>query len=66
MDELDIVKAKRDLSKYVLKDCIGTIVTVYDKPKLAYEVEFVDSDGETIDILTVEKVDLLLKQKIAK
>lgn len=64
MDELDIVIAKKALSKLVFCGCIGTIVMVYDKPRLAYEVEFFDEDGETLELLTVEKDDIKLKQKV--
>lgn len=64
MDELDIVTAKRDLSKLVLRGCVGTIVMVYDKPRLAYEVEFFDKEGQTIELITVEKEDVQLKQKM--
>lgn len=63
MDEFDVVKAKRDLSRTVLKGCIGTIVMVYNKPRLGYEVEFVNKKGETIEILTVEKEDVILYKK---
>ena len=61
MNEFDVVKAKKDLSKLVLKGCIGTIVMVYDKPRLAYEVEFIDNKGDTVEILTVEKEDVELR-----
>lgn len=64
MDELDIVTAKKTLSKLVLRGCVGTIVMVYDKPRLAYEVEFFAEEGETLELLTVEKDDIKLKQKV--
>lgn len=64
MDELDVVLAKKDLSNLVRNGCIGTIVMVYEKPRLAYEVEFFDNKGETLEILTVEKDDVKLKQKV--
>lgn len=63
MDELDIVVAKKTLSKLVFCGCVGAIVMVYDKPRLAYEVEFFDEEGETLELLTVEKDDIELKQK---
>lgn len=37
---------------------------VYDKPRLSYKVEFFDEDGETLELLTVEKDDIKLKQKV--
>ncbi len=60
MNELDIVKAKRNLSKSVLKGCIGTIVMVLTAPHLAYLVEFTNENEETIDIIPVEPEDLVL------
>jgi hypothetical protein len=54
----DVVKAKIDLSKSVLKGCIGTIVLIYQKPSLAYEVEFVNNRGETLELLTVQPTDI--------
>ena len=60
MNELDIVKAKRNLSKSVSKGCMGTIVMVYDNPRLAYEVEFINDEGDTVDLITVEPEDLVL------
>lgn len=59
MKEYDVVKAKRDLSTKVHKNCVGTIVMVYDNPRLAYEVEFFDENNETIDVITVEPEDLV-------
>jgi hypothetical protein len=59
--ELDVVKAKRKLSNNVLPGCIGTIVMVYHKPSLAYEVEFFNNQGDTIDLLTVLPDDIIMK-----
>lgn len=64
MNELDIVLAVKNLSKSVHCGSIGTIVMVYDNPRVAYEVEFFDEEGETLELLTVEKDDIKLKQKI--
>lgn len=58
--ELDIVKSVRDLSETIPKGTKGAIVAVYGSDKPAFEVEFVDEEGETIDILTVMKEDLEL------
>jgi len=59
LNEYDVVKAKRNLSNNVSKGCIGTIVMIYENPRLAYEVEFFDSNNESIDILTVETEDII-------
>lgn len=59
MKELDVVSACKDLSEKVKKGCIGTIVYVYENPNLAYEVEFFDDEYNTIELITVEKDDIL-------
>ena len=59
MKELDVMTACKDLSKKVKKGCIGTIVYVYENPKLAYEVEFFDDEYNTIELITVTKDDIL-------
>ncbi|MDR1530732.1 MAG: DUF4926 domain-containing protein [Clostridiales bacterium] len=33
---------------------VGTIVMVCNNPSLAYEVEFCDGNGDTIELLTVQ------------
>jgi len=37
----------------VLAGDLGTIVEIYNKPRLAYEVEFVNPDGSTRALLTL-------------
>ena len=49
MKELDVVKLVQDFNG-LLAGTEGTIVLEYDGT--AYEVEFVDSEGDTIDVLT--------------
>lgn len=49
MKELDVVKLKKEFKGLPI-GTEGTIVLEYDET--AYEVEFVDSEGETIDVLT--------------
>ena len=49
MKELDVVKLVKDFN-ILPAGTEGTIVLEYDGT--AYEVEFVDSEGETIDVLT--------------
>ena len=60
LNENDVVKAKRILSEKVLMGCIGTVVMVYQNPSLAYEVEFIDGDDNTIELLTVQPSDIEL------
>ena len=38
---------------HVLKGDVGTIVEIYTRPSLAYEVEFVNPNGETRALLTL-------------
>jgi len=49
----DVIKINCDLSDKVLKGAVGAIVMVFEHPSLAYEVEFLDEEGYTIDICTI-------------
>ena len=49
MKELDVVKLIRDFAD-IPAGTIGTIVLEYDGTH--FEVEFVDEDGDTIDVIT--------------
>lgn len=63
LNEHAVIVATRDLSEGVKRDCVGTIVMIYDDPSLAYEVEFFDSIGDTIELMTVEPNDIRLKSE---
>ena len=58
MRELDVVKLKCDFQD-LPAGTIGTIVLEYDGT--AFEVEFIDNNGDAIDILTTpaEKIELV-------
>ena len=56
--ELQVVKAVKDLSDIVSEDCLGTIVYVHAGYPQAYEVEFVDKDNATIDVVNVFDMDI--------
>ena len=58
MNELDTVKLTCDFGG-LSAGTIGTIVLEYDGT--AFEVEFIDSGGNTIDVLTTpaEKIELI-------
>lgn len=58
IEEYSIVRAKKDLSNMVRIGCKGAVVMVYQVPVLGYEVEFMDKDGETLEILTVYPDDI--------
>ncbi|MDD6467174.1 MAG: DUF4926 domain-containing protein [Erysipelotrichaceae bacterium] len=55
MKELDVVKLLENFNG-IQAGTIGTIVLKYDEKN--YEVEFFDTDGDTIDVLTIH-TDLL-------
>lgn len=53
-NDLDVVTLLADFPEHgVMKGERGTIVCIYTNPHLAYEVEFVDSDGETTAMFAV-------------
>ncbi len=56
--EYDVVRAKKKLSDTVTQGCIGAVLLVYQEPTLGYEVEFIDSEGDTLDVLTVYPDDI--------
>ena len=58
MKALDVVRLKSDFQS-LPAGTIGTIVLEYDGTD--FEVEFVDSNGDTIDVLTTpaEKIELV-------
>ena len=58
MKELDMVIAKKNLSNNVPYGCIGTRVFVYEDPSVAYEVEFFDQAGNTVELRTVTEEDI--------
>ncbi len=55
MKELDVVRLKSDFHS-ITAGTEGTIVLEYDGT--AFEVEFFDKDGETIDVVTTP-VDII-------
>ncbi len=56
--DIDIVKVNKDINDKIKSGMIGVVVYVH--PKDSYEVEFVDSEGYTIDLLTLNEKDLNL------
>ena len=60
--EYDVVKARKKLSGTVLQGCIGAVVLIYQEPTLGYEVEFVNSEGDMLDVLTVYPNDIELSE----
>ena len=54
LSEYSLVKSDKNIKK----GDIGTIVHCYTKPREGYEVEFLDKDGYTKDVLTYERFEL--------
>jgi hypothetical protein len=56
--EYEIVKSLVDINDKVLKGCKGTVLIIYNDTPPAYEVEFVDENNETLDVLTVKSSEI--------
>jgi hypothetical protein len=56
-DEFEVVSLKRPI-RSLDAGAIGAIVMVYDSVPPAYEVEFADSNGVTLELLTLHDDDL--------
>lgn len=54
--EYDVVLAKRTLSDKVPAGSKGAVLMCFDNND--YEIEFVDADGETLEVMTVAGNDL--------
>ena len=56
--EYEVIKSTHNISGKVPKDCVGTVLIVHQSQPIAYEVEFVDEKGNTLEILTVFERDI--------
>lgn len=63
LKEYDVIEAKRDLSQYVKLGTKGVIMLIIHKNPNKYEVEFVNNDGDTLELLTVDELDLELAKE---
>ncbi len=61
-NEYDVVRSKKNLSENVKLGTRGAIMLIYNSNPNKYEVEFLDTNGETLDILTVDEKDLELEK----
>ena len=52
-EEFDTVESEMEISPLVSKGTIGVVVMCYDGED--YEVEFVDSNKQTLEVITVSK-----------
>lgn len=48
-----VISTQNFVDEHVLAGDLGTVVEIYDNPKRAYEVEFVNPDGTTRALLTL-------------
>jgi hypothetical protein len=60
LKEYDVVRAKRDLNPLILRGTKGAVMLILHENPNKYEVEFVDENGETLELLTVGDDDLEL------
>lgn len=58
--EYSTVKAKEPLSNVVKKGSVGIVLMVHIEPNIAYEVEFFNEEGKTLEVLTVKETNLEL------
>lgn len=63
--ELQTVESVKELSDKISIGCTGAIVYVHTGKPQAYEVEFFDLQGNTIDVLTVLEDDIMLLEDCA-
>jgi len=58
--DYEVVKLRQDMpSKKLKAGARGTILMAYPETPQAYEVEFLDSEGDTIAVLTVQENELV-------
>ena len=51
----DVVRLTRDVPEQgLIAGSVGTIVTMFDQPEVAYEIEFCDHEGRTIAELALK------------
>jgi len=61
--EYDVVRSTRPLGDDVPSGTTGAILIVFASTHPQYEVEFVDTEGESLAVLTVKEEDLELVKK---
>ena len=58
IQEYDVVITIKDVNDKVLKGMKGVVLIVHNVNPPKYEVEFVNEDGFTIDLLTLTEDDI--------
>ncbi|USX11994.1 DUF4926 domain-containing protein [Oxalobacteraceae bacterium OTU3CAMAD1] len=61
--DYDVVKAARSLEENITKGMLGAVLMVFESEDSRYEVEFIDCDGESLDVWTVDERDLELLKR---
>jgi hypothetical protein len=61
--EYDVVKSIRPLGDDIPRGTSGAVLIVFGATHPQYEVEFVNSEGESLAVLTVREEDLELVQR---
>lgn len=56
--EYDVVRAIKDINDKVTKGSKGAVLIIHTSIPPQYEVEFVDEEGNTLDVLTVHERDI--------
>ena len=56
--EYDVIRAKEQLTDKVYKGCKGAVLMVFEGDTIAYEVEFIDGEGESLEVITVRDKDI--------
>lgn len=57
-NEYDVVRAIRNININVPKGSKGVVLIIYPSTPVQYEVEFVDEEGNSIDVITVQEMDI--------
>jgi hypothetical protein len=61
--DYDVVRSRRRLGTVVPQGATGAVLMVFATTPPSYEVEFVDSEGASLEILTVIEADLDFVQR---
>lgn len=59
----DVVKAARSLEENIRKGTLCAVLMVFESENSRYEVEFIDCDGDSLDVLMVDEKDLKLVKR---
>ncbi|RIV41538.1 DUF4926 domain-containing protein [Micromonospora radicis] len=59
MDVYDVVELQEAVPhEHLAAGAVGTIIHIFDRDPVAYEVEFTDEDGRTVSMLTLTAAQL--------